>query len=84
MKKQSAPERTRNGLVQPVIMRGDLCTLKQLCLGNLGRDPETRYTQGGRMNVSFSIASSRRYTDCEWNPSGKDYLVSGYCMGKAR
>ncbi len=32
-------------------------------IGNLGRDPETRYTKGGTMNVSFSVASSRRYTD---------------------
>jgi len=36
---------------------------KATVLGNLGRDPETRYTQGGRMNVSFSIASTRRYND---------------------
>jgi single-strand DNA-binding protein len=32
-------------------------------IGNLGRDPETRYTQNGRMSVYFSIASSRRWTD---------------------
>jgi single-strand DNA-binding protein len=32
-------------------------------IGNLGRDPETRYTSGGRMNVSFSIATNRRWTD---------------------
>lgn len=32
-------------------------------IGNLGRDPETRYTPNGRMNVRFSIAASRRYTD---------------------
>lgn len=36
---------------------------KATVLGNLGRDPETRYTQGGRMNVTFSVASSRRYND---------------------
>lgn len=36
---------------------------KVTVLGNLGRDPETRYTQSGRMNVSFSVASSRRFTD---------------------
>lgn len=32
-------------------------------IGNLGRDPETRYTPSGAMNVSFSIAVSRRWTD---------------------
>lgn len=36
---------------------------KATVLGNLGRDPETKYTQSGRMNVSFSVASSRRYND---------------------
>ena len=28
--------------------------------GNLGRDPETRYTKSGAMNVSFSMAVSTR------------------------
>lgn len=32
-------------------------------IGNLGRDPETRYTPNGRMNVSFSMATNRRWTD---------------------
>lgn len=32
-------------------------------IGNLGRDPETRYTKSGTMNVSFSVAASRRFTD---------------------
>ena len=36
---------------------------KAQVIGHLGRDPETRYTQSGQMNVNFSIASSRRYTD---------------------
>ena len=36
---------------------------KAQVIGNLGRDPETRYTKSGTMNVSFSVASSRRYTD---------------------
>jgi single-strand DNA-binding protein len=36
---------------------------KALVIGNLGRDPETRYTPAGRMSVSFSVASSRRWTD---------------------
>lgn len=32
-------------------------------VGNLGGDPETRYTSNGRLNVNFSVASSRRWTD---------------------
>ena len=38
---------------------------KVTIIGNLGRDPETRYTPGGAMNVQFSVAASRRYTDRE-------------------
>lgn len=36
---------------------------KVTLIGNLGRDPETRYTPSGAMNVSFSMAVSRRWTD---------------------
>lgn len=32
-------------------------------IGNLGRDPETRYTPSGVMNVQFSMAVTRRWTD---------------------
>lgn len=31
-------------------------------IGNLGRDPEMRYTPNGQNVTSFSIASNRRYT----------------------
>ncbi|MBA3337017.1 MAG: single-stranded DNA-binding protein [Chloroflexia bacterium] len=41
---------------------------KVILIGNLGRDPETRYTPNGTMNVQFSLAVSRRYTDS----SGQD------------
>ena len=36
---------------------------KVTLIGNLGRDPETRYTPSGTMNVQFSIAVSRRWND---------------------
>ncbi len=36
---------------------------KVMLLGNLGRDPETRYNPNGRMNVTFSMATNRRWTD---------------------
>jgi len=32
-------------------------------VGNLGRDPETRYTPNGTMNVRFTMAVGRRFTD---------------------
>jgi single-strand DNA-binding protein len=32
-------------------------------VGRLGRDPETRYTPNGRMNVTFTMAVSRRRND---------------------
>lgn len=32
-------------------------------VGNLGRDPETRYTPSGTMNVTFTMAVSRRFND---------------------
>ena len=35
---------------------------KIIVIGNLGRDPEMRYTPNGQSVTSFSIASSRRYT----------------------
>ena len=34
---------------------------KIIVIGNLGRDPEMRYTTSGQAVTSFSVASSRRY-----------------------
>jgi len=36
---------------------------KVILVGNLGRDPETRYTPNGTMNVRFTMAVSRRFRD---------------------
>lgn len=41
---------------------------KVILVGNLGRDPETRYTPNGTMNVRFTMAVSRRFRD----QSGQD------------
>ena len=35
---------------------------KIVVIGNLGRDPEMRYTPNGQGVTSFSVASNRRYT----------------------
>jgi single-strand DNA-binding protein len=34
---------------------------KIIIIGNLGRDPEVRYTPTGQMVASFSVASNRKY-----------------------
>lgn len=36
---------------------------KIILVGNLGRDPEMRYTPGGQAVTNLSIATNRRYTD---------------------
>lgn len=51
-------------------------------LGNIGRDPETRYTPKGRMNVSFSMAVSRRWYDAGGNQQEKTNWFRVTCWGK--
>jgi single-strand DNA-binding protein len=36
---------------------------KIILVGNLGKDPEMRYTPGGQPVTSFSVASNRKFTD---------------------
>jgi single-strand DNA-binding protein len=36
---------------------------KVILIGNLGRDPETRYTQGGTPVTNFSVATSENWKD---------------------
>ena len=38
---------------------------KIIIAGNLGRDPEMRYAPSGSPVTSFSVASSRKYTNAE-------------------
>jgi single-strand DNA-binding protein len=40
---------------------------KVILLGNLGADPETRYTQDGKAVTNFRIATSERWTDRDGN-----------------
>lgn len=40
---------------------------KAMILGNLGRDPELRYTPGGQAVCQFSVATSRNFKDREGN-----------------
>lgn len=47
-------------------------------LGNLGQDPETRYTPGGNMVVSFSIAVNPRTRQGEPERDAIWYRVSAF------
>ena len=40
---------------------------KVILVGNLGADPEMRYTAGGTAVCRLSVATSRRYTDKQGN-----------------
>lgn len=39
-----------------------LCLNQMMVIGNLGRNPEMRYTPGGQAITSFSVASTRKWT----------------------
>jgi len=39
-----------------------------IIVGNLGRDPEMRYTPGGTAVTNFSVATSRQYTASDGTP----------------
>ncbi len=43
---------------------------KVMLIGNLGKDPEVRYTPSGQAVATFSVATSRRRRD----PNGGDYI----------
>ena len=40
---------------------------KEILLGNLGKDPEVKYTQGGMAVASFSLATTERAKDKDGN-----------------
>ena len=40
---------------------------KVILIGNLGKDPEVKYTQGGMPVAKFSIATNERFKDKEGN-----------------
>jgi len=41
---------------------------KTILIGNLGDDPQMRYTPSGTPVTSFSVAVNRRWTDADGNP----------------
>jgi single-strand DNA-binding protein len=44
---------------------------KVILVGNLGRDPEVRYTKAGQAVASFSLATSERWTGKDGNKEEK-------------
>lgn len=55
---------------------------KIILIGNLGRDPETRYTPSGTMNVRFSMAVSRRFRDSQGQDQEKTNWFNVTAWGK--
>lgn len=49
---------------------------KVILIGNLGADPETRYTQSGSPVCSFKIACSEKYKDASGNMQENTEWVS--------
>lgn len=69
---------------------------KVMLIGNLGKDPEVRYTTSGQAVASFSLATSERYKNkqtneweekTEWHRVtlwGKQAEVAGEYLGKGK
>jgi len=55
---------------------------KAILIGNLGKDPELRYTPAGQPVASFSIATTERYTDKSGNRQDKTEWHTVVCWGK--
>ncbi|MCX6027959.1 MAG: single-stranded DNA-binding protein [Chloroflexi bacterium] len=55
---------------------------KTLVIGHLGRDPEMRYTPSGVPVTSFSIATTRKWTDQNGQPQEKTTWFRVTCWRK--
>ena len=55
---------------------------KTIVVGHLGRDPELRYTSGGQSVCSFSVATSRSWTDQSGQPQEKTTWFRVTAWGK--
>jgi single-strand DNA-binding protein len=53
-----------------------------IIIGNLGRDPEARYTPSGQMVTSFSVASNHRYTDNQGQKKSETEWFNCSAFGK--
>jgi len=55
---------------------------KVMLIGNLGKDPETRYTADGTLIVNFSVATTENYKDKQGNKQQKTEWHSIVAFGK--
>jgi len=49
---------------------------KLILIGNLGQDPEMKYTPAGQSVVTFSVASNRRYKGSDGEASFQESTYS--------
>ena len=57
---------------------------KVILIGNLGRDPETRYTTGGDAVTNLRIATTRHMEGQGRRKAGKDRMAHASCSSAAR
>jgi single-strand DNA-binding protein len=57
-------------------------TAKLILIGNLGRDPEMRYTPSGSAVTNFSVAVSRRFSGQDGEPREETEWFSVDCWNK--
>ncbi len=55
---------------------------KVMIIGNLGRDPEMRFTAGGQALATFSVACSRRYTTRDGEQRDETEWVRVVCWAR--
>ena len=48
-------------------------------IGNLGKDPEMKYTPSGTANTKFSVATTRRWTDSDGEKQEKTTWFNVEC-----
>jgi single-strand DNA-binding protein len=53
-----------------------------ILVGNLGKDPEMRYTPSGQAVTNLSVATNRQYTGSDGQTVKGDGLVPGVCPGQ--
>jgi single-strand DNA-binding protein len=55
---------------------------KVIIVGNLGRDPEMRYTPSGQPVTNFSVATNRRWTNTDGTPGEETVWFRVTAWGK--
>ena len=55
---------------------------KVIIVGNLGRDPEMRYTSSGQPVTNFSVATNRRWTNADGTPGEETVWFRVTAWGK--